>query len=189
MILIHKSQKIVIQQTLAEWNSYQTVLRNRSHLIFKNKGEVWFFLFFYCENTFSVTNTHFTPDKKSFKWVPHNALIWHWKTPLGQVHLAARTWFSNATARGQKILQRRLRHVSFVDDVDTNQIPVKRNLPIVLFGRLHRGGISSGRHYCRRYEPSVQFLYWRSRYSNAYLYIVLIFFIYIYIYVYFRMIS
>jgi hypothetical protein len=38
-------------------------------------------------------------------------------------------------------LQRRLRHVSFVDDIDTNQIPVKINLPIVLFGRLHRGGI------------------------------------------------
>ena len=69
-----------------EWNSYQTVLRNISQLIFKNKGEVWFFLFFYCENTFSVTNTHFTPDKKSFKWVPHTALIWHQKTPLGETH-------------------------------------------------------------------------------------------------------
>ncbi len=87
-ITTHEKLKLLVFQNFVkwkspEWNSYQTVLRNRSQLIFKNKGEVWFFLFFYCENTFSVTNTHFTPDKKSFKWVPHTALIWHWKTPLG----------------------------------------------------------------------------------------------------------
>ena len=67
-----------------EWNSYQTVLITRSQLIFKNKGEVWFFLFFYCENTFSVRDTHFKPEKKGFKWVPHTTLIWHRKTPLGK---------------------------------------------------------------------------------------------------------
>ena len=89
-ITIHDKLKLLVFKNCVkwvspEWNSYQTVLRNRSQLIFKNKGEVWFFLFFYCENTFSVTNTHFPPDKKSFKWVPHTALIWHWKTPLGPI--------------------------------------------------------------------------------------------------------
>ena len=91
-ITIHDKLKLLVFKNCVkwvspEWNSYQTVLRNRSQLIFKNKGEVWFFLFFYCENTFSVTNTHFPPDKKSFKWVPHTALIWHWKTPLGECEL------------------------------------------------------------------------------------------------------
>jgi hypothetical protein len=47
----HEKLKLLVFPNCAEWvspewNSYQTVLITRSQLIFKNKGEEWFFLIF-----------------------------------------------------------------------------------------------------------------------------------------------